>query len=183
MLLCFVHYSDVIMSTMASQITSASIVYTTVCSGSDQRKHQSSAPLAFVRGIHRWPVKSPQKGPVTRKMFPFDDVLMWYQRRISIGFDIGFAKEKMLTRCTNAHVYPIPQIHKRYSLNLQENGTVWLIPQKRPYRISQPDDDIARAISVYILPWLICYVCRCVPLWYMPDMVHINGMSTRSLSF
>ena len=41
-----------------------------------QRKHQSSTSLAFVRGIHRWPVNSPHKGPVTRKMFPFDDVIM-----------------------------------------------------------------------------------------------------------
>ena len=41
-----------------------------------QRKHQSSASLAFVRGIHRWPLKSPHKGPVTRKMFLFDDVIM-----------------------------------------------------------------------------------------------------------
>ena len=45
-------------------------------SGTDQRKHQSSASLAFVRGIHRRPVNSPHKWPVTRKMFPFDDVIM-----------------------------------------------------------------------------------------------------------
>ena len=70
------HYNDVIMSAMVSQIAGASIVYSTVCSGSDQRKHQSSASLAFVRGIHRWPVNSSHKGPVTRKMFPFDDVIM-----------------------------------------------------------------------------------------------------------
>ena len=43
--------------------------------GSDQRKYQSSASLACVRGIHRWPVNCPHKGPVTRKMFPFDDVI------------------------------------------------------------------------------------------------------------
>ena len=43
----------------------------------DQRKHQRSASLAFVRGIHRGPVNSPHKWPVTRKMFPFDDVIMW----------------------------------------------------------------------------------------------------------
>ena len=48
----------------------------TVCSAADQRKHQSSASLGFVRGIHRWPVNSLHKGPVTRKMFPFDDVIM-----------------------------------------------------------------------------------------------------------
>ena len=44
--------------------------------GADQRKCQSSASLAFVRGIHRGPVNSPHKGPVTQKMFPFDDVIM-----------------------------------------------------------------------------------------------------------
>ena len=70
------HYSDVIMGTMASQITSLPIVYLTVYSDPDQRKHQSSASLAFVWGIHRWPVNSPHKWPVTRKMFPFDDVIM-----------------------------------------------------------------------------------------------------------
>ena len=70
------HYSNVIMSAMASQITSASIVYSTVCSGADQRKHQGFASLAFVRGIHRWLVDSPRKGQVTWKMFPFDDVIM-----------------------------------------------------------------------------------------------------------
>ena len=70
------HYSDVIISTMASQITSLAIVYSTVYSCGDQRKHQSSASLAFVRRIHRWPVNSPHRGPVTRKMFLFDDVIM-----------------------------------------------------------------------------------------------------------
>ena len=64
------------MRAMASQITSIKIVYSTVYSGEDQRKHQSSASLAFVREIHRWPVNFPHKGPVTRKMFPVDDVIM-----------------------------------------------------------------------------------------------------------
>ena len=49
-------YSDVKMSPMGSQITGFANVYSTVCSGPDRRKHQSSASLAFVRGIHRWPV-------------------------------------------------------------------------------------------------------------------------------
>ena len=66
------HNNDFIMNAMASQITGVSIVYLTACSGADQRKHQSSASL----GIHRWPVNSPHKGPVTRKMFPFYDVIM-----------------------------------------------------------------------------------------------------------
>ena len=65
------HYNDVTMGSMTSQITSITIVYSAVY----QRKHQSSASLAFVRGIHRGPVNSPHKWPVTRKMFPFDDVI------------------------------------------------------------------------------------------------------------
>ena len=69
------HYSDVIMSVMQSQITSVSIVCSMVCLGTDQRKLQSSASLAFVWGIHRWPVNSLHKRPVTRKIFPFHDVL------------------------------------------------------------------------------------------------------------
>ena len=55
------HYSDVIMSTMTSQITGVSIVYLVVCSDADQKNFQSSVSLAFVRGIHRWPVNSPTK--------------------------------------------------------------------------------------------------------------------------
>ena len=73
-------YSDVIMSAMASQITIVSIGCSTVCSGADQRKQQSSVLLAFVLGVHQWPVDAPHKGPVTRKMSPFDDVTMY--RRI-----------------------------------------------------------------------------------------------------
>ena len=63
------HYSDVIINAMASQLSGVSIVYSTVWSRADQRKHQSSASLAFVRGIHRWPVNSPHKRSVTWKMF------------------------------------------------------------------------------------------------------------------
>ena len=68
------YYSDVIMRAMASQITDISIVSSTFCSGAGQRKYQSSASLALVRGIHRWPVN--YKGPIARTMFPFDDVIM-----------------------------------------------------------------------------------------------------------
>ena len=71
------HHSDVIMGVIASQITSASIVYSAVCSGIDQRKHHSPASLAFVREIHQGPVNSPHKRPVTRKMSPIDYVIMW----------------------------------------------------------------------------------------------------------
>ena len=70
------HYDDVIMTTTVSLITSLMFVYWAVNSDTDQRKHQSYASLAFVRGIHRGPVNSPHKWPVTRKIFPFDDVIM-----------------------------------------------------------------------------------------------------------
>ena len=79
------------MSTMASQITSLTIVYSTVYSGANQRKHQRSVSLAFVRWIHRWPVNSPHKWPVTRKIFPFDDVIMifrnasWFNYHAPVG--------------------------------------------------------------------------------------------------
>ena len=61
---------------LKGSVMRSSIVCSTVDSGADQRKHQSSASLAFVRGTHRSPVNSPHKGPVTRKMFPFDDVII-----------------------------------------------------------------------------------------------------------
>ena len=72
----FNHYGDVIMGAIASQITSLTILYSTVYSDADQRKHQSSLSLTFVWGIHRGPVNSLHKWPVTRKIFPFDDVIM-----------------------------------------------------------------------------------------------------------
>ena len=70
------HDNDVTMSAMAYQITSLTIVYSSVNSGEDQIKHQSSTSLAFVREIYRGPVNSTHKWPVTRKMFPFYDVIM-----------------------------------------------------------------------------------------------------------
>ena len=78
-------YNDLIISAMASHIASLTIVYSSVYSGSNQRKHQSSASLAFVWGIHRSPVNSPHKGSVTRKILPFDDVIMLYWNRTQVA--------------------------------------------------------------------------------------------------
>ena len=80
------------MGAIASQITNVSIVCWTVCSGADQRMHQSTASLSFVRGIHPWLVDSPQKGPVTRKMCPFNDVIMR-----------NFAQTKAYHRAVHVH--------------------------------------------------------------------------------
>ena len=71
-----IHYSDIIIGAIASQITSLTIVYSTVFSDADKKTHQSAVSLAFVRGIDRGQVNSPHKWPVTRKMFPLDDVIM-----------------------------------------------------------------------------------------------------------
>ena len=98
------HYiNDVIMGAIATQITSLTIIYSTVYPDVDQRKHQSSASLAFVGEIRRGPVKSPHKWPVTRKIFPFDDFIM--------SLDNGFApisrqaiSEPMLTQFTDAYM-------------------------------------------------------------------------------
>ena len=84
------HYGDIKMGAMASQITKPTVVSSTVYSGADQRKHQSSASLAFVRGIHRWPVNSCTKGQYRGKCFhlmmslwfhclhSFDQIGVWY---------------------------------------------------------------------------------------------------------
>ena len=85
-----IQYCDVIMGAMASQITSIAVVYSIVYSA-DQRKHQSSTQPAFVWGIHRWPVNSPHKGPVTRKMFLFGDVFMYW---IHYGFNVVFVETR-----------------------------------------------------------------------------------------
>ena len=89
------NYGDVIISAMASQTTSVSKVCSTVCSGTDQRKPHSSTSLAFVRGIHRWAVNSPHKRPVTRKMFPFDDVIM----------DTAYVIRKPLSNVCAYHIF------------------------------------------------------------------------------
>ena len=90
------HCNDVIMGAIASQITSLMIVFSNVYSDADQRKDQSSASLAFVRGIYRGPVNSPHKWPVTRKMLPFDDVIVW-------TFHCGFVCQPSASRVLTSH--------------------------------------------------------------------------------
>ena len=79
------HYSDVRMSAMVSQINSVSIIFSTVCSGADQRKHHSSASLSLTV---RRSLNPPHKGPVTRKMFPFNDVIMFLEISLAIINDV-----------------------------------------------------------------------------------------------
>ena len=74
---CYIHYDDVIVGSVASQITSFTSVYSAVYSGVDQRKHQSSESLAFVRGIHRGSVNSPHKGPVSA-----ENISIWWRHHV-----------------------------------------------------------------------------------------------------
>ena len=93
------HSSNVIMSPMASQITGVSIVGSTVCSCADQRKHRSFASLAFVRGIHRWPIDSPHKGPVTRNFFQ----LMTSSCEVSFPCNRGWALKDTSQKQNGSH--------------------------------------------------------------------------------
>ena len=69
------------MSTMASKITSLTIIYATVYSGADEKKTSTLR----VTGLSPVTGQFPAQGPVTRKMFPFDDVIMHWHFGASIG--------------------------------------------------------------------------------------------------
>ena len=71
------------------------------------KKHQSSASLAFVWGIHRWPVNFSHQGPVTRKMYPLHDVIIY-------GTKIVFTVTNTTTACPFVSYCP-----NEYSINLQ----------------------------------------------------------------
>ena len=97
--MCSDHYGDVIMGTVASQLTNLTIIYSTFYSSADQSKHQSSASLAYVWGM---PVNSPHKWPITRKLFPFDDVIMFRVIMITICIQNLFESESEQTACHKA---------------------------------------------------------------------------------
>ena len=91
-LICFMYVFSAIHSSFIGERkfhSSLTIVYSTIYSGAEQRKYQTSTSLAFVGGIHQWPVNSPHKGPVTRKMSPFDDVIMYLVHQ-SKNFNVIF---------------------------------------------------------------------------------------------
>ena len=128
---------DVIMAEMASQITSLTSVYSIIHSGADPRKHQSSASLAFVRGIHGIPVNSPHKWPVTRKMFPFDDVIMGYifwGQNMTWGYsNISYLLEMKIPLL----------VHKRFT------GSHFNILRSRKSSLQFPDD----IFKYFFLAW------------------------------
>ena len=121
------HYNDIITGAMASQITSLTIVYLTAYSGADQRKHQSSASLAFVRGIHWGPVNSQHKWPVTQKMFPFYDVIMTYPAKeviCSWGAGVFARTLPHQVRCCSSPISSVPSMVFRPEQQLMTNRDV-----------------------------------------------------------
>ena len=118
---CSDHYNVVIMRELASQITVVSIVCSTVCSGADQRKHQNSASLAFVRRIHRRPVDSPYKRSVTRKMFPFDGIRKLYIKPALEWYNSSaFITQLAMYTLENLIIHHIDQYFALF--NLYDNG-------------------------------------------------------------
>ena len=122
------------MGSIASQITSLTIVYSTVYSDAVQRKHQSPASLAFVRGIHRRPVRSPvnspHKWPVTRKMFPFDNVIMNFKVALRWSCDIFLAlknesRQRSLSCSDNLRRLPVMTMLASRQLLVFSYGVEW----------------------------------------------------------
>ena len=109
------------MGTIASQITSLTIVYSTVYSDADQRKHQSSASLAFVPGIQRWPVNSQHKWPVMRKKFPLDDVIMFWASNHS--------PDRRLTARSHEISKPLDLV-----LNFSNSSEIWQVSRQYCYQ-------------------------------------------------
>ena len=111
------------MGVIVAQITSLTIVHSTIYSDADQSKHQSSASLAFVLGIHPGPVNSPHKWPVTRKMFPFDDVIM--QKLSSGSVDPGCPQSSVIVYANLRLI----KVAKEYIQNMQKTvfSISWII--------------------------------------------------------
>ena len=108
------------MSAISSQIVRLMIVYSTVYWGTDQRKYQSSASLAFEQGIHREPVNSTHKGPAAQKIIPFADVIMYLSNHamdLQLPKDIGQFCESIGNRCSNSE-------HHTKSRNLERNPSI-----------------------------------------------------------
>ena len=150
-----VHYTDFIMGASASQITSLTIVHLTVYSDTDQRKHQSSASLAFVRGIHREPVNSPHKWPVSRKIIPFHDVIM--ARHLAIrtkGPRYGFCGIRLPFNLTEVSAL---LAHRRLSKFIALHAFIHQTFQFRYYPKSH--DDVC---------YRLVHTCKCIT-WILWD--------------
>ena len=170
------HYNGVIISAMASQITSLTIVYSVVYEGADQRKYQSSASLAFVRGIHRWLVNSLLKMSVTRKMFPCDDVII--ENYDCIAPDDCMFKI-MLTwcsfeDCSSKHTTFIPL---RFLELLTDLFTTHLggLCKKKPGKITRGQHDGSEYFLVFVCPFGMILSLMSMPCLIWINRIHVNA--------
>ena len=165
------HYGDVIMSTMASQITSLTIVYSIVYSRADRRKTPKPASLAFMRGIHREPVNSPHKRPVTQKIFSFDDVIM------AIGSLLWLSRRKLYLSITRPQC--IFRYHWIYDCKHVAFLSPWLTHWSRDKMAAISQTTYLSALSAFNLEWniwiLIKMSMRFVPLKNIPLLFHITA--------
>ena len=132
------------MGAMASQIASVSILYSTVCSGTNQRKHQSPASLAFLRGVRRWPVDPPHKGPVTRKMYPFYDVIIIYRQLSWEGtqccyqYIISYIRACLTPSLLHRKLPPSEMYPKIMEIKTRSNLTMMTSSNGNIFRVSGP---------------------------------------------
>ena len=150
------------MTTLASQITSLAIVYSIAYSDADQRKHQSPASLAFVRGIHRGPVNSPHKGPVTRKMFPFDDVIMRMSQ----------LRTMVLSICVKWSMMCIITII----------GAALVVARHREFSFVDYQDENGHSIVDLNNMWLLKFL-NCYTTWFLASLIITkHDFNTKSLT-
>ena len=127
----------------------------TVYSNADQRKHQSSASLAFVRRIHRWPLDSPHKGSITLKKFPFDDVIM-----ISADILLALTPPPPLT---NPEYHIMNRLFKRRSKKTSKLRVTGLCEENSPMTAGFPAQrvDNAEKVSIWWRHYDICWYSPC----------------------
>ena len=143
------------MSAMTSQITSLSTIYSTVYSVADQIKHQSSVSLAFAREIHRWPVTSPHKGPVTRKMLPFDDVIMNFEssRYSRLCMVYSICLPCVWNAClSSAHHYRGENLYWKIQGDAPRGEPIWKFQQSIQY--------IPRNMHTVLLCFALLWLCN-----------------------
>ena len=154
---------------MASQIN-VSIFYSTFCSGTGQRKHQSSASLAFVRGIHRWPVYSPRKGPVTRK-----NASIWWRHHASqlslIVMSLPTCTFFLLKHFINYHFCEARRASHCHSpqTTFSSNSTCCVLSaQKSAMHVVVYADRLTTQHSIVdIVHWSWSYWQFCYPRWHV----------------
>ena len=156
--------SDVIMSAMASQITSLLIVCSTVYAGADQRKHQSSASLAFVWVTQRWPVNFPHKWPVIRKMFPFDDATM-----VLIGRPLYIIHTQLKLKLDRATIYFSNTIYTANSSPWIYNVRIYDLMETRFGSSSWTKTHLLVQFGNWILDDRLC------PSWYTVASLILNS--------